>query len=312
LATPLIELRAASVNYQTGPPWARHSVAAVKSVGLQVSESETLGLVGESGSGKTTIGRLCLGLLRPTSGKILFEGSPLSATTGRRKGRLQVVLQNPEWALNPRLVVGSSVAEPLSITGVSRSERGASVKAMLQRVGLGSELSTSYPHELSGGQRQRVSIARALITHPRFIVFDEAVSALDVSIQAQVLNLIKGLQDEQHFGALFISHDLAAVRYVAQRIAVLYAGEIVELAPAVRFYEHPYHPYSRALGLTGVDQEGRQFQLKSTVEGVASVGCPLHPRCPMAIERCRQEKPLLRKLADSEVACHRAEEVAVI
>lgn len=311
MGTPLVDLRSATVEYLSGPPWARYRVHAVRLVTLQIAEGETLGLVGESGSGKTTIGRLCLGLLKPTNGQVWFDGAPLSSKR-RVKGRLQVVLQNPEWALNPRLLVRVSVAEPLSIVGAPTGERETSVKTMLLRVGLGSEFAASYPHELSGGQRQRVAIARALITHPHFIVFDEAVSALDVSVQAQILNLIKGLQVDHQFGALFISHDLAAVRYVAQRIAVLYAGEIVELAPALRFYGRPHHPYSRALGPATTDGDARRFQLKGTGEGVALVGCPLHPRCPMAVERCRVEKPALRKIGDGEVACHRAEEVAAM
>jgi len=226
-------------------------VEAVRNVSLEVAPGETLGLVGESGSGKTSLGKLCLGLIRPTAGEVRFKGTPLGkARSDRRshKGRRSVVLQHPEWALNPRLRCGASLAEPLEIQGSgTRGEHRQAVAAMLRQVGLDESVAERYPGALSGGQRQRVAIARALITSPELVVFDEAVSALDVSVQAQILNLIKALQAEHGFAALFISHDLAATRYLCHRIAVMYRGEIVEIAPARAFYDRPQHPYSRQL-----------------------------------------------------------------
>ncbi len=244
----LVSLQSVGVTFTSGPPWARESVDAVRSVDLDIFEGETVGLVGESGSGKTTLGRVALGMQKPTRGQVLIDGAPFDGHRGRLRGRLQLVGQHPEWALNPRLRVGTSVSEPMDILGIgSRQERYARVNEMLEFVGLEPSLAGRYPHQLSGGQRQRVAIARALITKPGFIVFDEAVSALDVSVQAQILNLIKEIQSAQRFAALFISHDLAAVRYVAQRVAVMLNGEILEIAPSERFYGRPEHPYSRQL-----------------------------------------------------------------
>lgn len=241
-----IELRGVAVTYRKGGAWRRILVPAVRSTDLTIAGGETLGLVGESGSGKTTLGRVMLGLVRPTSGTFLFEGQPFDAQL-RKQGALSVVFQHPEWALNPRLRCGPSIAEPLRIQGVGRLECRQKVEAMLAEVGLDAELADRFPGELSGGQRQRMAIARALITRPRFIVFDEAVSALDVSVQSQVLNLVRNLQRQHGFAALFISHDMAATRYVSDRIAVMKRGDVVEVAPATMFYARPSHPYSRTL-----------------------------------------------------------------
>ncbi|MGV9311891.1 ABC transporter ATP-binding protein [Streptomyces sp. NPDC003691] len=223
-------------------------VTAMDGISFRIAPGETLGLVGESGSGKTTTGAVALGLLRPTTGTVRFLGAPHGRRRGAGAGRIQAVLQNPHWSLNPRLTVRDSVAEPLAAATRTRlrAHHGA-VADLLDRVGLSERFADRYPHELSGGQRQRVAIARSLITGPRFIVFDEAVSALDVSVQAQTLNLIRDLQHEHGFGALFISHDLAAVRYIAHRIAVMRSGRIVELADTARFWTTPEHPYSRTL-----------------------------------------------------------------
>jgi ABC-type glutathione transport system ATPase component len=243
----IIALRDVAVTYRTGPAWRRTHAPAVDGVDLDVAAGETVGLVGESGSGKTTLGRVALGLIPPTRGTFRFDGAPFDPAL-RRQGALAVVFQHPEWALNPRLRCAASIAEPLRIQRVGdRAERERRVQAMLAEVGLDPALAQRYPGELSGGQRQRMAIARALISRPRFIVFDEAVSALDVSVQSQILNLILALQQQHGFAALFISHDLAATRYVAHLIAVMRQGRFVEVAPARRFYDQPAHEFSRAL-----------------------------------------------------------------
>ena len=244
MSAPVVSLRDVSVSYRGG--LFRPSFEAVRNVSFDIAAGETLGLVGESGSGKSTLGRVCLGLTAPTRGAMSFAGESFGRLRARR-GQLAVVMQFPEWALNPRLRCGRSLEEPLLILNVGAAERRARVAAMLENVGLDPAFAERLPGQLSGGQRQRVAIARALVTEPRFIVFDEAVSALDVSVQAQTLNLIRDLQAEHGFGALFISHDLAATRYVSRRIAVMRQGEIVELAPRERFYAEPEHDYSRAL-----------------------------------------------------------------
>jgi ABC-type glutathione transport system ATPase component len=247
VADVIVELDHVGVEYHAGPAWARRRVLAADDVSLAIDSRETLGLVGESGSGKSTLARVSLGLLRPTRGSVRFEGRPM-APPRELRGRLEVVLQNPEWSLDPRVRVGMSVAEPLAILGTgSAAERRGKASEMLEQVGLDVSLADRFPHQLSGGQRQRIAIARALITSPAFIVFDEVVSALDVSIQAQILALIRRLQAERHFAALFISHDLAVVRYLSHRVAVMQAGRIVEIAPSSAFYGRPSHPYSRQL-----------------------------------------------------------------
>jgi ABC-type glutathione transport system ATPase component len=244
MSAPVVCLSDVSVSYRGG--LFRPAVEAVRNVSLEIAEGETLGLVGESGSGKSTLGRVCLGLTAPTRGRLTFAGEAFGALRARR-GQLAVVLQFPEWALNPRLRCGRSIEEPLLILGVAAAERRDRVVAMLGRVGLDASVAQRLPGGLSGGQRQRIAIARALITQPRFVVFDEAVSALDVSVQTQVLNLIRDLQGEHRFGALFISHDITATRYLSHRLAVMKDGEIVETGPRERFYGEPNHEYSRAL-----------------------------------------------------------------
>ena len=311
MSAPTIAVAGCAVTYQTGPAWSRRRIEAVRDVSVSIDAGETVGLVGESGSGKTTVGRLCLGLVRPSRGEVRFAGAPLGRGRRRIRGQLSVVLQHPDWALNPRLRSGVSVAEPLSILGAgSPAERAGRVAEMLELVGLDPGFASRYPHELSGGQRQRVAIARALITEPRLVVFDEAVSALDVSVQAQVLNLIKELQASKGFAALFIAHDMAATRYVSHRIAVMYAGALVEIAPAARFYGRPQHPYSRALRVTIAEWDRAAFELRGGPGDGGGVGCALSGRCPWAVDRCRDQRPDLRAVNDGLSACHRAEEVA--
>ena len=309
MAESVLRLDGVSLTYVAGPPWDRRRTDAVRDVDLEIAAGETVGLVGESGSGKTTLGRLALGLLRASGGEVRFEGKTLGPGARWPPGRRAVVLQHPEWALNPRLRVAVSVAEPLVVQArLTAARRRDALVRMLELVGLEPGLARRYPHELSGGQRQRVAIARALITEPRFVVFDEAVNALDVSIQTQVLNLIKDLQREQGFAALFISHDLAATRYVAHRIAVMYAGGFVEVGPSRLFHAGSRHPYSRALGANGPD-DAERFRLRGTGDDVSATGCPLALRCPWSLERCRDERPVTRVLGDGLSACHRAEEL---
>jgi ABC-type glutathione transport system ATPase component len=246
---PVAEMREVVVTYTTGHGKHRETINALDGVSLDIQPGQTVGVVGESGSGKTTLGRVLLGLVTPDSGTVSLAGHPLTSRHTRSlKGRLQVVLQNPDWSLNPTLHVWRSIAEPLAITrSIPRRERRRAVDDMLTLVGLDTFLADRHPHELSGGQRQRVAIARAMITQPDLIVFDEAVTALDVSVQTQILNLIHDLQAERGFAALFISHDIAAVRYVSHHIVVAYQGKLVETGPVEHFYGEPDHPYTKQL-----------------------------------------------------------------
>jgi ABC-type glutathione transport system ATPase component len=307
----VMALRDVSVRFSRGMPWSPRRVDALRHLSLEIEQGETLGVVGESGSGKTTLGRVALGLTRPTSGRVEFCGRTVDGRADYPRGSIAAVLQHPQWSLNPRLSVGASVAEPLVVLGgTNRSERQQRVAEMLNLVGLDAALAPRHPHELSGGQRQRISIARALITSPRFVVFDEATSALDVSIQAQILNLILRLQESVRFAALFISHDLAAVRYVARKVAVLYAGRLMELAARPDLYRPAHHPYTRCLQQASGLVELPTFHLKGLPRASPAAGCPLHERCPVSIARCVTELPLPAQHGAGLVACHRASELS--
>ncbi|MFI7048896.1 ABC transporter ATP-binding protein [Streptosporangium sandarakinum] len=247
--TPVLKMSEVNVAFTSGWGRRRARLQAMKNVTLEVAAGQTLGVVGESGSGKSTTGSVALGLRRPDSGTAEVLGRPAAERGRALRGRVQAVLQHPHWSLNPRRRVGVSVREPLAVAerGLSREEQRERVVRMLEQVGLDAATAERYPHELSGGQRQRVSVARALITEPGFIVFDEAVSALDVSVQLQILELIRELQAAQGFGALFISHDLGAVQRVADTIAVMYRGEVLESTSTEEFFTEPAHEYSRRL-----------------------------------------------------------------
>ena len=294
-------------------------VHAVDGVSFAIRVGETLSLVGESGSGKTTTGRCVLRLVEPTSGEIRFEDVDVLAldrpSLRRLRRKAQIVFQDSSGALNPRMKVGSIITEPLEIHAVgNRRERMERLGELLRLVGLDSRAGSRYPHEFSGGQRQRIGIARALALNPRFLVADEPVSSLDVSVQAQILNLFAELQEKLGLAYLFIAHDLRIVRYLSDRVAVMYLGKIVETAPTALLYQHPLHPYTQALlaSVPSPDPHEKNPSLQrtlpankppSTVDPLP--GCRFYSRCPMAIERCRSEEPLLAEIEEGHfVACH--------
>jgi peptide/nickel transport system ATP-binding protein len=295
------------------------TVRAVDNVSFAIRAGETLGLVGESGCGKSTLGRTLLRLLEPTAGKTTLEGQDLATLAPRPlrafRRRMQIIFQDPYASLNPRMTVGDTLAEPLIIHGLSGDAAGrtARVSELLGKVGLRSDAARRYPHEFSGGQRQRIGIARALAVEPRFIVADEPVSALDVSIQAQIVNLLVHLQRSEGLTYLFISHDLKVVRHISDRVAVMYLGRIVELADTKLLYVTPKHPYTQAL-LSAVPQiEPERRRLRVILEGdvpsplAPPAGCAFHPRCPVKDKpkTCFDTPPPLRELEGGrQVACH--------
>ena len=325
MTTALIEVRGLEVGY----PGRRHllrprgaPVRAVDGLTFDIREGETLGLVGESGCGKSTTGRAILRLVEPTRGTVRFQGREVTALPPEElrqaRRQMQMIFQDPYASLNPRMSVGRIIREPLDLHRLGgRAERRARVLELLGLVGLGADFADRYPHQLSGGQRQRVGIARAIATNPRFIVADEPISALDVSIQAQVVNLLADLKRQLGLTYLFIAHDLAMVRYLSDRVAVMYLGRIVELARRDAVFQRPLHPYTRALlSAVPVPDPDRAPVRDGLVTGDVPnpanppSGCRFHPRCPLATALCRQEDPPLRDLGAGDsthlVACHHA------
>jgi peptide/nickel transport system ATP-binding protein len=295
----------------------RRTLRAVDGISFAIPKGTTLSLVGESGCGKSTVARLCVGLYSPTAGKVVFDGRDLAqarALADQRR-RMQMIFQDPYASLNPRWRVGDIIAEPIRAFGLAgtRAAQDDRVAELLTQVGLSPLDRVKFPHEFSGGQRQRISIARALSSNPEFLVCDEPTSALDVSVQAQILNLMKELQQRLGLTFLFISHNLAVVRQVSDRIGVMYLGRLAELAPAETLFRRPRHPYTRALmeAIPDLEMTGRERipvggEVPSPI--TPPPGCAFHPRCPLANDRCRRERPELKPAGDAMVACHAVEE----
>jgi len=326
MTTPLVEVKDAARWFDVSPPWLERKLAgkprvmlrAVDGISFEIARGETLALVGESGCGKSTVARMLVGLYGLTRGDIRFDGQPLSRMSepgGRAlRKRLQMIFQDPYASLNPRWRVGRIIAEPmLTHTAMTADERSARVGELLKQVGLDPADQGRYPHQFSGGQRQRISIARALAVNPEFLVCDEPTSALDVSVQAQVLNLMKDLQRNLGLTYLFISHNLAVVHHVADRVGVMYLGRMVEVAPRDELFARPRHPYTRML-LEAIPDINGAGKPRTAVAGEVPnplnppSGCTFHPRCPHANERCKAEAPAAMAAGVSVVACHAVQE----
>jgi oligopeptide/dipeptide ABC transporter ATP-binding protein len=313
----LLSLEGVSVHFTRPAGWFGRPpqvLRAVENVSVEIIKGETLALVGESGSGKTTLGHVVAGLREPTRGSVRFHGDLLGADQRRAAGRgIQTVFQDPFSALNPRMPVSDIIAEPLRIQRrYTRRERQARAAALVEQVGLPRDALNRYPHEFSGGQRQRIAIARALAPDPELIVADEPLSALDVSIQSQILNLMREVQERRQLSYLFISHDLGVVNHLADRVAVLYLGRIVELAPRQDLFERPAHPYTRVL-LDAMPRLGRGRRRRHAVTGeipsplAPPPGCVFHTRCPLAADICRTTVPVFEAVAGRAqhfAACH--------
>lgn len=317
-ATPLLQVRDLQMHFPVREGLLRRSnkvCRAVDGVSLDLAEGETLGLVGESGCGKTTLGRCIVRLLDPTAGSVQFEGRELAPLSQRQlkplRRHMQMVFQDPAESLNSRHTVGRLLEEPFAIHGIDQpAARRERVGQLLAEVGLTPSAAQRFPFEFSGGQRQRIGIARAIALRPKLVVCDEPVSALDVSVQSQVLNLLLDLQTRLGLSYLFIAHNLAVVRHISDRIAVMYLGRVVEVGPAQAVASAPRHPYTRALIAAIPAPVPRRRPQRAVLTGEIPSpinpppGCPFHPRCPHATERCRVERPILRDVGSQRIACH--------
>ncbi|MGH0241423.1 ABC transporter ATP-binding protein [Sinorhizobium meliloti] len=319
MSNPLLTVESLTKHYPIGAGFLKKAssvVRAVEDVSFTVLAGETLCIVGESGCGKSTVARLLMRLVDPTGGRVLIDGIDIAGLRKHElrswRRRMQMVFQDPYSSLNPRLTVGQIITEPAeNYERLSRKQRNELAADLLQKVGMSSEMMHRLPSELSGGQRQRLGIARALSLNPALIIADEAVSALDVSVQAQILNLLLDLQQQMGIAFVFISHDLGVVEHIANRVAVMYLGRIVELAPCEALFAKPVHPYTEALIAAAPVPDPTRVRLAAPVEGEVPSpvnppsGCAFHPRCPLAVERCRIEVPTLVPIADGRVvACH--------
>lgn len=315
----LLEARGLTKEF---PLSGKRSVHAVSDVSLQIYEGETLALVGESGCGKSTLGRTLIHLHRPTSGEVWFRGAPVTGLKERDfreyRRQMQLIFQDPYASLNPRMTVRDIIAEPLTTYGIcqTKQETTERVLELVRAVGVPEDFLYRYPHQFSGGQRQRIGIARAIALHPALIVCDEPVSALDVSVQNQILNLLKELQKSFGLTYLFISHDLSVVRFLADRVCIMFLGKLCELGDTSEVYAHPLHPYTQFLlrALPRLDPHHRcepvqllSGELPSPIDPPS--GCRFHTRCPYATDRCREEEPSLRQIGARQVACHHCETI---
>lgn len=317
MSEAMLEVKDLVVTYGTG----RHAFAAVDGVSFALAPGETLGLVGESGSGKSTIGKAILGLHQASAGTVHFQGRDITKDSLQKRrtsaSELRVVFQDPYSSLNPSMTIGETLIEPLRLRGVSKDAALLRAREVLASVGMPVDAVDRYPRQFSGGQRQRIAIARALVADPEIVVLDEPVSALDLSTQAQVLNLLAELRDKLGISYLFIAHDLGVVRFLAQRVVVLYRGQVMEIGPADAVVEHPRHPYTQALVAASpvprpAEQAARRAAREAQGVGAAGAipasptGCPFAQRCPIATDICRSERPALRRVGDSDVACFHA------
>ena len=323
-ATPILEARGLVRHFLIGGGLFREptTIRAVDGVSLAIERGETFAVVGESGCGKSTLARMLLRLIEPTDGAVLYDGRDLTTCSAAEmralRADLQIVFQDPFSSLNPRMTVGAIIEEPLRVhTNLSSADRRARVAALMRRVGLRADLAGRYPHEFSGGQRQRIGIARALASGPKVLVGDEPVSALDVSIQAQIINLLEDLKTEFGLTLIVIAHDLAVIRHMSDRVAVMYLGEVVELSPTDALYAQPLHPYTQALmRAIPVADPGRppgEAPLAGDMPSPTNPppGCRFHTRCPLAVDVCRTRRPALSAATDGRfVACHRWQDAA--
>ncbi len=323
---PALEVTDLVVRYGSGRK-AKRANPAVDRVSLSIAPGETLGLVGESGSGKSTIGKAVLGLQPPTSGTVKLHGTDITSMSLKQRrtlaADLRVVFQDPYSSLNPSRTIGQTLVEPLRLMGISQPDGQRRARASLESVGLPGDVVDRYPSQFSGGQRQRIAIARALVCEPKVVVLDEPVSALDLSTQAQVLNLLADLRDQLGLALLFIAHDLGVVRFLSQRVVVLYRGQVMESGPVDSVNLHSRHPYTVALTSAApvprpAEQAARRAAREALGVGTAgaaqpsSAGCPFVPRCPLATELCSAERPPLRLVDGNRTACHHAEQVPAL